>query len=537
MKRKVTLLLLVLSVGLFLRVYDLGTESLWADEGLSVATVSGNFVEMKNRLTRSIHPPLYYLVLHGWTRLFGTSEVAVRFPSVLFGLISILLAYNIGKELFSQNVGLLTSLMVAISPFHIRYAQEARNYSLLFMLSLISLFYFIKMLKKDSWQTTILYSISSLLLIYTHVYGLFTILTYNVYVILRKTILSKDHTPSLTHWLFAQCLLVLPFLPWINVIIHHVLHRQRSGSWQVAPSLFTLGASFFVYAGSLPLLILCTVSLGAVFVYCQQLRLRESGDRLWTSLRAWRNTLSEPRLEPLYLLFFWFFCHNILPLLLSNVLTPFYRFRYTIAASLTLYLIVSKAILRLPKQKTWAVAFISLYCLFSLFSLRFYYQEVNKERWREVAHYIDDHAAPEDLVIVNAANLLTDNLNYYSKRHDLTQIGFPSVTQFWQRIPPGDLKKPFESTVQAYKRVWVVFSHTNYYADLIQTTLNSTHTLTDHRKYHSISYNAGKKYLGIELLRFDKMPKLALPYSEQQNVGNQPAAPPVIPANSQREKS
>ena len=103
MHRRTWLLILILVCGLCLRIYGLGTESLWADEGISVRTVTASFAEMKQVLSKAVHPPLHYLVLHGWTRLFGDSEFSVRFPSVLFSLVTVLMSYRIGSLLFDRD--------------------------------------------------------------------------------------------------------------------------------------------------------------------------------------------------------------------------------------------------------------------------------------------------------------------------------------------------------------------------------------------------------------------------------------------------
>jgi uncharacterized membrane protein len=210
---------------------------LWADEGISVRTVSGSFTEMKHLLSRAIHPPLHYLILHGWTHLFGNSEFSVRFPSVMFSLISIFMAYRVGGLIFDRTTGIFAALLVSLSLFNIRYAQEARNYSLLCMLGLTSYFYFIKMLQNQAQKYSIGYIIVSVLLLYTHVYGLFTIVSHNLYMLVRKLVLRReDHPLSLTHWIGVQLILILSLSPWFHVILHHVLTRQTKGAWQPTPS-------------------------------------------------------------------------------------------------------------------------------------------------------------------------------------------------------------------------------------------------------------------------------------------------------------
>ena len=97
-----------------------------------------------------IHPLLYYFFLHGWMEL-GQSPFVVRFPSVVFGLLTLCLVFRIARELFDLRVGLLATALAAISPFHIWYSQEARMYSLLRPLTLLSVYLFIKAREDRKW--------------------------------------------------------------------------------------------------------------------------------------------------------------------------------------------------------------------------------------------------------------------------------------------------------------------------------------------------------------------------------------------------
>lgn len=138
------LFLLIFIVGLGLRIYDLGSESIWYDEAISVAVakldllaqIQWSFVQNDN------NPPLYYEILHFWIAIFGDSEFASRLPSAILGSFSIIAIYSVGRLLFNKNVGLLAALILATSVFHIKYSQEARAYSLLAFLSLVSYYFY-----------------------------------------------------------------------------------------------------------------------------------------------------------------------------------------------------------------------------------------------------------------------------------------------------------------------------------------------------------------------------------------------------------
>jgi mannosyltransferase len=127
-------LLLILLLALVLRFYHLDAQSLWNDEGTSVAIAQRGLVTIARDAAHDIHPPLYYWLLSGWVRLVGTSEVAVRSLSALLGVALVALTYALGRLLRPQGgrwAGLAAALVAAINPFQVYYSQEARMYMLL----------------------------------------------------------------------------------------------------------------------------------------------------------------------------------------------------------------------------------------------------------------------------------------------------------------------------------------------------------------------------------------------------------------------
>jgi outer membrane biosynthesis protein TonB len=86
------------------------------------------------------HPPLYYALLHGWMRLVGDSEFAVRTLSALFGTLTVPVIYRLARRIAGKTAGLLAALILAVSPFHVRFAQEARMYTLLALEAALALY-------------------------------------------------------------------------------------------------------------------------------------------------------------------------------------------------------------------------------------------------------------------------------------------------------------------------------------------------------------------------------------------------------------
>ncbi|MCX6030487.1 MAG: glycosyltransferase family 39 protein [Chloroflexi bacterium] len=124
-------MLIIVAGAIAVRFYNLGGQSLWSDEGNSAALATRSLIQIARDASHDIHPPLYYWLLHIWTRVAGTSEVGLRSFSVLTGLLLALAAGVVGRRLFDLPTGLVTAFVIALSPFAVYYSQEARMYTLL----------------------------------------------------------------------------------------------------------------------------------------------------------------------------------------------------------------------------------------------------------------------------------------------------------------------------------------------------------------------------------------------------------------------
>lgn len=148
---------LIVLLGLVLRLISIN-QSLWIDEATSAQVAKMSVSDIFTKfLPGDFHPPLYYLVLKYWSSVFGYSEVAIRIPSVIFGLATILFIYLIAKTLFDKKTAIIASALSASSGLLIYYSQEARMYNLAALLVSISIYLFLN--KKWFWL-----SISILLL-------------------------------------------------------------------------------------------------------------------------------------------------------------------------------------------------------------------------------------------------------------------------------------------------------------------------------------------------------------------------------------
>jgi hypothetical protein len=122
--------------------------SLWYDEMWSTHIKLGNLVMLGHQVLYDAHPPTYVGFMYVWIRLFGDSELSVRMPSLLGGCLSIVLLYLVGKRVVGQGAALCAAALLAFSPPHIWYSQEARPYSLAICLLLVATLAYYKLLEE-----------------------------------------------------------------------------------------------------------------------------------------------------------------------------------------------------------------------------------------------------------------------------------------------------------------------------------------------------------------------------------------------------
>ncbi len=134
-------------IGAGLRVYLLGYKGLWLDETFSAWLSNHNVGDMLQWIVKiDQHPPLYYLLLHYWIALKGDAPDTIRLLSVLFNAGTIPIIYLIGKRMSGAVMGMAAAILLAFSPFNIRFAQEARMYTLLAFNAAVAIYALVRLL-------------------------------------------------------------------------------------------------------------------------------------------------------------------------------------------------------------------------------------------------------------------------------------------------------------------------------------------------------------------------------------------------------
>ncbi|MFQ5857842.1 MAG: glycosyltransferase family 39 protein [Anaerolineae bacterium] len=212
----------ILLLAFALRIYRLDFQPLWWDEGISVYLANREAATILANRAKDVHPPLYFLLLQGWTALASNAPFAVRHFSLLFGTLSVAALYTLARRLSSRFTALLAALILAISPFQVHHAQEARMYPLVTMLALLSTYLLMRALdhRTARWSKSLWigYTLTIVLALLTHYYAIFIPLFQGVYVFLR-------HREVAMKWVTAMVAGVVLYAPWLGMIAGELPQR------------------------------------------------------------------------------------------------------------------------------------------------------------------------------------------------------------------------------------------------------------------------------------------------------------------------
>lgn len=196
-----------------LRLFELGVQELRGDEAFSFLIASRPLADVIPSLIEVAdpHPPLHYLLLSGWLRLGGDSELAMRALPALGGVLLVPLVYRLGKRIWSGNEGLLLALFVTVSQSQVWLSQDTRSQYVLALLlctlATLLVIWAAHDMKPGLWA---LYSLVVLLAMYSHFYSIFALLAHVLYLLS----LPVDRR-GFTAWLAAGLVAFALYLPWL----------------------------------------------------------------------------------------------------------------------------------------------------------------------------------------------------------------------------------------------------------------------------------------------------------------------------------
>ncbi len=199
----------------------------WYDEAFTGILLKASWGGMNQMIFADVHPPLYYWLVKPWSAMFNYSPEGIRSFSLIFGILTVVSIYWIGKKLFNTRAGLLAAAITAISPFAIEYSQEARMYSLFGFFFLWAVYFFIKALQDNKRKDWIIWGIFGGLAFLTHYLALFFFIIFYVCYVFYMHIFSEKKWYSCVfghkNFWIGVGIIVIFFLSWLRYFIPHML--------------------------------------------------------------------------------------------------------------------------------------------------------------------------------------------------------------------------------------------------------------------------------------------------------------------------
>lgn len=206
----------------------------WIDEGMSIGIASHPFASIPELMRQDGSPPLYYLMLHVWMSVFGSSEAQTHVLSVLFAVAAIPAALWVGWSLLGRRTGWILAVLMAVNPFLAEYASETRMYSLVVLLSMLALGCFLHGFVYRRRRYVAAFALLLTVLLYTHNWGLFFALGTGAAMI-PCFFLSSDRRRFFTDAALAVGVTALLYAPWLPTLLYQRAHT--GAPWASRPTL------------------------------------------------------------------------------------------------------------------------------------------------------------------------------------------------------------------------------------------------------------------------------------------------------------
>jgi mannosyltransferase len=524
------LLLLITLLGGGLRILAIGQKGIWLDEAFSIWLGWHRLPEMWGWIARiDQHPPLYYTLLNVWMRL-GDDASTIRLLSAVLSTLTIPVIFLLGRRLAGLRVGLLAALLLAVSPFHVRFAQEARMYALLALTASAAMACLACLLWKTptapdsrrqpasflraanppnikiqgskwrlagewpyplAWIGYVMFTAAAML---THSTALLLPVSTSLFVFgvmwwrargfpaRRSSGGNGLHPPSLRSWLSAQAgVLLLWGVIWLPAFVGQAAGVYRE-FWLPAPSWRTLVdmlgnfLSAHLPRQAMPWIdVIWVAYLGLIGMGIAALRRRPAVLALLVTL----------------------FVTPVIGELLFSFRRPIFYDRTLIWATIPLYVLLAAGIAGL-RRLSYILPVAAILVAANGVSLHEYYVHFQKEAWNEAAAYVSEEARAGDLILFNASWTQIPFDFYYRKTGPVVEERGLPVDLFERgtlepRMTPEDLPRLHE-LIRNRGRVWLVYGH-NWYTDpqgLISGALSQALIPVD-RQY----------FQGLEIQRFE----------------------------------
>lgn len=386
------ILLLILFFAAALRFYHIDFQSIWLDEIHTM--IEGNpkmpYKEFYDiMILREQMPHLYFLSVKVFSFIFGHTTFVVRVFSAIIGTVSIYGIYLLGKEVYNKNVGLIAALLLSVNYFHIGYSQEIRPYILLSLFAIFSFYRLVIFIKNHSYKNALYYGLFTSLLINTHFFGLFILVSQFVIILFFLFDLAKEERKK--YFLSAVVAGATTLILWLPSIKIFLVVAKIKAFWIQLPTPEVYIGVFKDFFGSAENVIFIAYLLG-IFYFIRMFSEKKEKDN---PIKNNKNLMS------FFILLIWIFVTLLIPYIRTFLDVPMIISRYFIGILPAVILIIAIAIenIRSTAIQRLVVIIFVIVSLTDIIAVKDYYNKITKTQYREMTQKIIEKNTSNSIIV------------------------------------------------------------------------------------------------------------------------------------------
>jgi uncharacterized membrane protein len=381
-------LALILAAAILLRFIGLGANSLWSDELYS--WWAGSFDSLGEVIAvgvvPDVHPPGFQIIVWLVEKTLGDIEWMLRLPSALAGILAVFMGFVVGRRLYGDREGLYLAALLAFLWFPVRYSQEARAYSLLLLMSLVTFYLWHALVialesnRRLKPLAVMGLVVASAFTAYLHYFGLLLVFLQGSGALL----LFVRRPRALLRVALIYGVTALLYTPWLPV-----MWQQLGGG----PRWMTPQGPGFVKLLAWKWLDCCSAMVYAGLALCAWFYAHWCLNVLRGSRPKWRAFL----LSSDSLITLWLVVPLVVTFAVSAAVTPLLSTRNLIISLPALYLVLARALAQIPlpnRGRDFLAIAVFLACLAQLLFGLGYYTAPQKCQFREAYAYVGKHVQP-----------------------------------------------------------------------------------------------------------------------------------------------
>ena len=423
-------------------------NSIRLDEAQSLWQTNHSYGELLRIIAEDVHVPLYHVLLRTWRLVLGPDVETARLLSLVFLLAAVPVFYAVARKVLSTPWALFALVVFSCSPFLQWYGNEARMYSMLVLVTLVSQYFFMTVVDSGRRSAWIGYAASAVVGIYTHYFFAFVLLAQGIYVLLMWRRLPRT---AVVRMAGVAALVGAAYLPWF------LYFRSNGSASETRPNLPEPSSVDYSNVYSQFLFGFQSDTINTILVSTWPLLVLGALASVRVGVRLDRATayLVVAAFVPVLLAF-----------VVSHLVTPFFLSRYMIAALPALLLLVIRftSSLSMPVARGLAAVLLAVTVLGTVVQAANPETPVDED-YRTAAELIEESATPQDVVVLSSSFTVYPFEYYYDGAARVETL------PLWDRqgpapgFDPAQLPEQVESLTEGHQYLYLLLSYDQGYED------------------------------------------------------------------------